>query len=202
MIIGLAVGAVILVIVLVGLAIGLRGLFGDVGGPLDRNELGLNAPTSETDAPATGVVKPVRATVFSPGGEADNPSDAGLAIDGNPATGWPTDTYSDPAPFPGFKSGVGLVLQLPQPTTLASVTVNLNSTGTAIQIRSAQSATPASLEDTTEMTPPTPMKTGSNTIPISNASPTSYVLVWITTLGTVDGRSESTLSDITLTAAG
>lgn len=202
MIIGIAVGAVILVIVLVGLAIGLRGLFGDVGGPLDRNELGLNAPTSETDAPATGVVRPVRATVFSPGGEADNPSDAGLAIDGNPATGWPTDTYSDPAPFPGFKSGVGLVLQLPQPTTLASVTVNLNSTGTAIQIRSAQSATPASLEETTEMTPPTPMKTGSNTIPISNAAPTSYVLVWITTLGTVDGRSESTLSDITLTAAG
>jgi hypothetical protein len=28
------------------------------------------------------------------------------------------------------------------------------------------------------------------------------VLVWITTLGTVDGRSESTLSDITLNAAG
>ena len=101
-------------------------------------------------------------------------------------------------PFPGFKSGVGLILQLPQPTTLASVSLDLNSTGTSIQLRSAQSATPASLEDTTAMTQPTPMKTGPNTITIDNAQPTSYVLVWITTLGNVDGKSETAISDITL----
>jgi len=104
-------------------------------------------------------------------------------------------------PFPNFKNGVGLILQLPQPTALASVTLNLNSTGTSIQIRSAQSATPASLDETTELSPPTPMKTGSNTIPITNPTPTSNVLVWITTLGTVDGKSETTLSDITLKGA-
>ncbi|QEM44488.1 murein biosynthesis integral membrane protein MurJ [Mycolicibacterium grossiae] len=201
LVIGVSVGAVILIIVLAGLAIGLRGVFGDVGGPLDRQELGLNAPTSETSTANTGTVKPVRATVFSPGGEADNPSDAGLAIDGNPGTAWPTDTYSDAAPFPSFKSGVGLLLQLPQPTTLASVSITLNSTGTSIQIRSASTANPTSLAETTELTPPTPMKTGANTIDIANAQPTSTVLVWITTLGTVDGRSESALSDITLTSA-
>ncbi|BBY27185.1 murein biosynthesis integral membrane protein MurJ [Mycolicibacterium sediminis] len=198
LVIGISVGAVIVVLVLAGLAMGLRGLFDDVGGPLDRQELGLNAPGSETAPANTGVVKPVRATVFSPGGEADNPADASLAIDGNPATAWPTDTYSDSAPFPSFKNGVGLLLQLPQPTTLASVSLTLNSTGTSIQIRSAQTATPATLEDTTELTPPTPMKTGSNTIEISNASPTSNVLVWITTLGSVNGKSETALSDITL----
>ena len=139
--------------------------------------------------------------MFSPGGEADNPADAGLAIDGNPSTAWPTDTYSDPVPFPNFKNGVGLMLQLPQPTAIGSVTLNLNSTGTSIQIRSAQSATPATLDDTTVLSPPTPMKTGSNTITIDNPTPVSNVLVWITTLGTVDGKSESALSDITLKAA-
>jgi putative peptidoglycan lipid II flippase len=179
----------------------LRGLFGDVGGPLDRQELGLNSPSEEASpSVATDVVKPVRAVVFSPGGEADNPGQAAQAIDGNPATAWTTDTYSDPVPFPSFKNGVGLMLQLPQPTTLASVSIDLNSTGTSIQIRSSDSATPSSLDDTTALSSPTPMKTGSNTITLDGASPTSYVLVWITTLGTVDGRSESSLSDITLKA--
>ncbi|MGH3641831.1 MAG: hypothetical protein ACRDUX_22705, partial [Mycobacterium sp.] len=94
-----------------------------------------------------------------------------------------------------------LMLQLPQPTAIGSVTLSLNSTGTSIQIRSAQSATPASLDDTTVLSPPTPMKTGSNTITINNPTSVSYVLVWITTLGTVDGKSESAISDITLKAA-
>ena len=63
-----------------------------------------------------------------------------MAIDGNPATVWPTDTYSDPVPFPNFKNGVGLMLQLPQPTTIGAVTIDLNSTGTSVQIRSATDA--------------------------------------------------------------
>ncbi len=205
LVIGISVGAVILIVALAALAIGLRGVFGDVGGTLDRDELGLTAPTSESGSETAGgsgaTVKPVRATVFSPGGEADNPDEASQAIDGNPSTAWQTDTYSDPVPFPSFKNGVGLILQLPQPTTLSSVSLDVPSTGTSIQIRSAKSATPDSLEDTTAMSPPTPMKKGANTITLDNASSTSYVLVWITTMGTVDGDSETALSNITLKSA-
>jgi putative peptidoglycan lipid II flippase len=199
--IGAAVAGSILIVALIVLATVLRGVFGDVGGPLNKDELGLNSPSSTTSDPNANNVKPVKATVFSPGGEADNPADAGKAIDGSPTTVWQTDTYSDPVPFPNFKNGVGLILQLPKPTAIASVTLDLNSTGTSIQIRSAQSATPATLDDTTELSPPTPMKTGSNTISINNPQPVSNVLVWITTLGTVDGKSESALSDITLKPA-
>jgi putative peptidoglycan lipid II flippase len=200
--IGAAVAGSILVVALIVLATVLRGVFSDVGGPLNKDELGLNAPSSSTSkSPTANNVKPVRATVFSPGGEADNPADAGNAIDGNPATVWKTDTYSDPVPFPNFKNGVGLILQLPQPTAIGSVSLDLNSTGTSIQIRSAQSATPATLEDTTALSPPTPMKTGSNTINLSNPQPVSNVLVWITTLGTVDGKSETAISEITLKPA-
>lgn len=201
-IIGAAVAGSILVVALILLAMFLRGVFSDVGGPLDKDELGLNAPTSSSGSnPAAATIKPVRATVFSPGGEADNPADAGLAIDGSPTTAWSTDTYSDPVPFPNFKNGVGLLLQLPQPTAIGSLTLNLHSTGTSIQLRSSQSAAPATLDDTTVLTPPTPMKTGANTITVANAAPVSNVLVWITTLGTVDGKSESALSDITLKPA-
>jgi putative peptidoglycan lipid II flippase len=203
--IGAAVAGSILVIALIVLATVLKGVFSDVGGSLDKDQLGLNAPSSTSggSSPSAGAgnVKPVKATVFSPGGEADNPADAGLAIDGNPTTAWSTDTYSDPVPFPNFKSGVGLLLQLSQPTAIGSVTVDLNSTGTSIQLRSSDSATPATLDDTTALTPPTPMKTGSNTITIDNPKPVSNVLVWITTMGNVGGKSETSLSEITLKPA-
>ena len=204
--VGLAVGGAIILVALIVLASILSSVFGDVGGSLDKDELGLNAPTTSAEAEGGATtdgstVKPVRATVFSPEGGADAPGAAGLAIDGNPGTVWPTDTYSDAVPFPGFKNGVGLMLQLSQPTKLGEVRINVNSTGTAVQIRSAESPTPSSLDDTTELTPPTPLKPGSNTITVTDAEPTSNVLVWISTLGTVNGESRSDVAEITLKAA-
>ena len=204
LIIGLAVAAVIVVVAVVLLASVLGRIFGDVGSGLGGDELGLNAPTtSESAAPgaAGGVLEPVAVTVFSPEGEADAPELADLAIDGNPSTVWASDTYSDAVPFPGFKNGVGLMLQLSEPATVGSVTVNLNSTGTAVQIRSSDTASPSSLEDTTALTQPATMRPGSNTIEVDDASPTSYVLVWISTLGSVSGESRTDISEITLRAA-
>ena len=124
-----------------------------------------------------------------------------MAVDGDPATAWSTDTYTDAVPFPNFKSGVGLLLQLPQPTVLAAATLDLDSTGTQIQIRSSRTATPAKLSDTTELTPPMPVHPGHNRIPITNSTPTSNVLVWISTLGTTGGKSRTDISEITLQAA-
>ncbi|MDY6996100.1 MAG: murein biosynthesis integral membrane protein MurJ [Actinomycetota bacterium] len=207
LIIGLSVGAAVVILVVVLLGTVLSSIFGDVGGGLGGDELGLNAPTTsaEADDSATTapgqLVEPVSATVFSPGGEADAPDLAELAIDGDTTTVWPTDTYSDPVPFPNFKNGLGLILRLRQPTTIGSVGIDLNSTGTSVQIRSASSATPASLEDTTALTEPVPLRPGSNTIAVEDAEPTSYVLVWITTLGQVDGESRSDIAEITLRAA-
>jgi putative peptidoglycan lipid II flippase len=140
--IGIGVGGAIILVALLVLASVLNRIFGDVSG-LDKDELGLGSSSttpSQTESSQTGSaapgsgVKPLRATVFSPGGEADAPQDARLAIDGDPATFWPTDTYHDPLPFPNFKSGVGLMLQLPKPTVVATVTVNVSSTGTKVEV--------------------------------------------------------------------
>jgi putative peptidoglycan lipid II flippase len=179
-------------------------MFGSVDG-LGKDQLGLNAPsgssTASQSAPAGSMVRPVGVTVFSPGQEADNPSQAAQAIDGNPATAWETDTYHDAVPFPTFKSGVGLLLQLPTPTVVGAVNVDLPSTGTKIQIRSSATAKPAKLEDTTALTQPAVMNPGHNTIPVKASSPTSYLLVWISTLGTTNGESRSALSEVTVQAA-
>jgi putative peptidoglycan lipid II flippase len=208
--VGFAVGAAVIVAVLLLAASALSRILGtgDTGISLEQQDrLGLHpsassSPTaSATAAGRTVAVRPVGATVFSPGGGADNPQSAGLAIDGDPGTAWSTDTYFDAVPFPGFKDGVGLLLQLPQPTILSAVTVNLDSTGTMVQIRSSPTATPAKLADTTELTPPTPMRPGHNNIPVNTRTPTSTVLVWISTLGTTGGKSRSDISEITLQAA-
>ena len=197
---GLAVGGAIIVVALLVLAWALKGVFGDVGnGTINAPAIGANVPGSgSSQAAPAKFVKPLKATVFSPGGGADNPDKANLAIDGDPSTGWPTDTYHDAVPFPNFKNGVGLLLELPRPTVLSAVNVNLSSTGTEIQIRSSQSATPSALSDTTEMTPPTPVQPGNNHIPVNNAAPTSDVLVWISKLGTTNGESRTDLYEITL----
>lgn len=147
------------------------------------------------------MVEPVRATVFSPDGPPDNPQSAELAIDDDPSTAWSTVTYTDAVPFPNFIEGMGLMLQLAEPTALSAVTIDLSSTGTEVQIRASPTATPATLDDTTELTPPTSLQPGHNRIPVKDETETSNVLVWISTLGTTDGQSRTEISDITLYAA-
>lgn len=203
MLIGGGIAAAVLVLVLILLATFLGRVFGGGGeSSLKGDQLGLNKPTpSATAVPTGSVVKPVAATVFSPDGGADAPNLAGLAIDGDPATVWPTDTYSDTVPFPNFKNGVGLMLELPGPTEVGSVTVGVSSTGTQVQIRSADSASPDTLEDTTLLTGPTLLKSGTNTIEVPAASPTSYLLVWISTLGQTGGKNRTDVSEITVRSA-
>jgi putative peptidoglycan lipid II flippase len=206
LLIGFLVGGSILVVALLVLAWALKGLFGDVGtgGTINAPAIGANSPTA--GAPTeTGSVKPIRATVFPPGPGADNPDKAYLAIDGNPLTAWSTDVYSDSVPFPNFKRGVGLMLQLSEPAKLSAVDINLSSTGTEIQIYSATTDSPASLDDTKQLTQltrsPTPVQPGPNRIPVTMSSPTSYVLVWISTLGTTKDESMTSIYEISLEAA-
>ena len=147
------------------------------------------------------IVKPVSATVFSPSGSPDNPQKADLAIDGNPDTAWPTVTYKDAVPFPKFVEGEGLLLHLSEPTALSAVTIDVSSTGTEVQIRSSPTETPATLADTTELTPTTSLQPGHNRVEVHDRTKTSNVLVWITKLGTTDGQSRTEISEITLQAA-
>jgi putative peptidoglycan lipid II flippase len=207
LLIGGAVGVAIILVALLVLASVVSKIFGNVGGGLNKDELGLNGPspssTSSSSAPAASgsIVKPTKATVFSPDGDADSPGTAGNAIDGNPSTSWQTDIYTDAAPFPGFKSGVGLMLQLPSPTVVGQVTIDTISTGTKVEIRSASTPSPAKLDDTTVLAPAFALKPGHNVIPVKASSSTSNLLVWISTLGATDGKSRADISEIAVRAA-
>jgi serine/threonine-protein kinase len=148
------------------------------------------------------MIEPESATVFAPGGSPDNPQDAGKAIDGNPETAWRTVTYRDAVPFPTFIEGQGLMLHLSEPTALSAVTIDISSTGTEVQIRSSPTEKPAALSDTTELTPTATLQPGQNRIEVEDQTKTSNVLVWISKLGTTDGKSRTEISEVTLQAAG
>ena len=90
----------------------------------------------------------------------------------------------------GFDQQIIQTLKLPNrlPAGIA-----LNSTGTVAQIRSSANATPAKLGDTAELSPPTPLQPGHNVINVNSSGPTTFVLVWISTLGSTGGKKNSGL---------
>jgi putative peptidoglycan lipid II flippase len=92
-------------------------------------------------------------------------------------------------------------VRLARPAAVNAVMVDLNSTGTVVQVRAAASDSPKELAETTELTPPTPMRPGRNRIQVASADPISNVLVWISTLGSTDGKSRAAISEIELQAA-
>jgi putative peptidoglycan lipid II flippase len=206
--IGVGAALAVIVVALLVLASVVSSIFGNVGGGLNKDELGLNGPSSSTaSSPVPGsvaagaVVKPTKATVFSPDGDPDNPGQAGQAIDGDPSTSWSSEVYTDAVPFPSFKQGEGLMLALPNPTVVGQVTIDTPSTGTKVEIRSASTPSPSKLEDTTVLAPAFALKPGHNVIPVRGGAPTSNLLVWISTLGTTNGKSQANISEITVQAA-
>ncbi|OBI05368.1 murein biosynthesis integral membrane protein MurJ [Mycobacterium scrofulaceum] len=207
LLIGMGAGLAVIIVALLVLASVVSKIFGNVGGGLNKDELGLNGPSSSSSssapssAAAGSVVKPTKASVYSPDGDADNASTAGQAIDGDPTTAWATEVYTDAVPFPSFKQGEGLMLQLPSATVIGQVSIDTPSSGTKVEIRSSATASPASLNDTTVLAPAFTLKPGHNVIPVRAGSPTSNLLVWISTLGTTNGKSQAGFSEITIQAA-
>jgi putative peptidoglycan lipid II flippase len=175
---------------------------------MEADQLGLapnTAPSDPQPSPpeivrqaADALVIPTTAVVFSPDGSPDNPDSAVKAIDRDAATAWSTDRYHDADPFPKFKQGLGLLLQLPRPASLASVSIDLKTAGTVVQIRSARTDKPGALDDTDELSAPTPLQPGPNRIPLSTGPQVSTVLVWISTLGSTDGHHRAEISEIML----
>jgi hypothetical protein len=132
--------------------------------------------------------------VYDPSGRGspDHQNDVGKLLDGNPNTGWSTDTYRQQ--FPVYKKGLGVMLSFDQPVAAASVTVISPSPGTVLEIRTAASPK-APLSETTLVGTAT-LSRGSTRIPLRAGPPTRYLLVWITGLAGGGDRNQSKLSEV------
>ena len=151
----------------------------------------------EAPSGALSSSSPVRVknlTVYDPSGRGspDHQKDVGKLLDGNPNTGWSTDSYRQQ--FPTYKKGLGVMLSFEQPVSAAAVTVISPSPGTVLEIRTA--ASPKAELDETTLVGTATLGRGSTQIPLRAGPPTRHLLVWITGLAGGGNRNQSKLSEV------
>lgn len=157
------------------------------------------APVEPDDDPGpTPVVTVPIASVadYDPlGNGAENSDRTPLAIDGDPATTWTTQTYYDPLEVQ--KAGVGLLLDLGRPAAIAAVDLALIGESADVEVRVAPAdadAVPASPDEfvpigRAEQSP-------SNLSIVADPHTTRYVLVWFTRLPRVSDGWRGGVSEV------
>jgi hypothetical protein len=109
----------------------------------------------------------------------EDPGDVGKATDGNPATYWQTEHYTN-SNFGNLKSGVGLVLDAGAPVELKSLKVRSTTPGYRAVIKSGDSSSGPFTADSAE-------QQGSSTTTFSlKGNGARYYLIWLTNLGPSD----------------
>jgi hypothetical protein len=142
------------------------------------------SPTPTPGATAAGPIQLDASAVrdFDPQGDgSENPTQAQLAVDGDPITGWNTALYKKRADFGGLKDGVGLLIDLGQPTAVRQVAVALLRPGADMEIRVADTRSERA-EDYRVVA--TARKMGDvSTLSLTGGPVTArYWLVWLTRL--------------------
>jgi hypothetical protein len=149
-------------------------------------------------------------TVLTPVGASasDNGSQAGLAIDLNPATAWHTDFYDNSPFLGGLETGTGLLLDMGKPVSLRSVQVTFGPTAgatVAIEIGNSGSVSQAGLDSSTQVAKEKNVGGGTQTFRASSAARGRYVLIWFTKLPPLSGSTakfEAFISNVVLRGTG
>jgi hypothetical protein len=192
----------------------LVGYFGfrDIGkgsspsGSTPRRTVTVNAPpvtvapsTSPTTAGGPAGGQPIAilsATGFDPEGDGNEKnSQAPRVYDGNPATAWSSEGYNSAA-FGGLpKKGVGVLLDLGQPTSVNQVTIDLGFGPVDVTV---YAATTGSLDGATVIGTAN-AATGRIQLKAASAMPKAqYVIVWFTKLAPDAGRFRASIAEIAL----
>lgn len=171
--------------------------------------LGRDSTTPEEDAAASTSDEPSQVAPqalaldasnlsdFDPEGDGqeENPDTVPLAVDGNPATAWRTSTYFDPLSLQ--KSGVGLMVDLGEPTEVSDVRLTMIGAGTDLELRAAPdaSAAPTSPEQMRVLAEEAGAGTDVTLAPDRPVT-TQFLLVWLTELPAVDGGFRGQVAEV------
>jgi hypothetical protein len=203
--IGISVLAAAVVAVLVFLSIQFGSLFSDGGtGPaiVVGNSPAGSAPAAGADgaqAPAPGGVAAVAGVkVYDKVGDSDNAGRISQVIDGNDSSGWKTSKYQQQ--FPALKPGIGIMVSFASAVQLAEMSIESPSSGTQVEIRSADS-TDAAVDDTTKIGEAT-LQDGRTTVSLDGSQPVTHVLVWITKLSGGGSDYASQIDELEFHRAG
>ncbi len=195
----IAVGVGVIVLVL-GLAWGgWRLLSRDttVAAPPEPIPTASPTPTPEPSASPTRTVYPILAGIdFDPlGNGEENPGRVPYAFDGDKNTAWRTVTYYNKSLD---KPGVGILLDLGAPRTIASVALDLVGNGTDLQVLTSNE--PGELPQDYDLL--AQATEAGEKVRLKAADPTSarYVLVWLTGLPQVDGGWRGGVREVRVTS--
>ncbi|MCT2173421.1 protein kinase family protein [Dietzia cinnamea] len=171
--------------------------------PEDQADADADTEETERDTPDTPV-EVSTVTTWQPAssaGTAENSASAPNVADGDRSTSWSSDTYraqigDSPS---AYKPGIGLMFTLDGEQEVRRVVLHSEDDDVRFEVRSATSATPSSLDETTRLGTGT-VRDGEATVTIDEPEESRYLLVWITRLGTSGAQAYDTeITEVELT---
>ncbi len=145
---------------------------------------GKKESPSPSPAPTGTPVKIAGTQSFDPppGGGDENDELLKLAIDGNPGTGWVTETYQAPTTEAAVgKPGVGMIVTTAEPVAARTMRIRSEATGWKTQIYASASGPPTTLQGWGKPIGEASIKKTDEQIELSPRE-AKYYLIWITKL--------------------
>jgi hypothetical protein len=156
---------------------------------------GGSGGSPSASARSAAILKVAGVTDFDPEGDrTENGDRVARIIDGNPATTWTTKTYRQPFGPAGLKDGVGVILDLGAVKDVSEVQVQLEGTGTTVQLRTAQDASDR-LADFTQVAEAAGAGTSASLKP-DRPVRARYLLLWLTALPQADAGYRGTIAEV------
>jgi len=154
---------------------------------------------NETPPPGSEV-ELTTADDFDPEGTSgEHPDDVQLAIDGDPATAWSTETYeTGPIVADAGKTGVGLIVGTDEPVTGDGMNISSVEGGWAADIYAAPSGPPETIEDWGQPVGAVEDAKTEERVSLDTPQPSRYYVIWFTRLAE-DSRVE--LSEVSLSGS-
>jgi len=150
-------------------------------------------PTNSTTAGASIAI--LSATGFDPeGDQIEKNSQVPRVYDGNPATVWTSEGYNSET-FGGLKTGVGVILDLGQPTSVHEVTLDLGSGPVDV---TAYAATGTSTAGATVIGAATGASGRVQLKAASTMPQAQYVIIWFTKVAPDGGKFRASIAEIAL----
>jgi tRNA A-37 threonylcarbamoyl transferase component Bud32 len=153
---------------------------------------GNESPEGPSPAPTGAPVDIVSTQSFdpSPGDGVEHDEELDFAIDGNPGTGWSTESYDAPTTEDSVgKPGVGLVVEAAEPVAARTLRVRSEVSGWSMQVYASEGGPPTTLQAWGKPIGEADMETTDQTVELSPRT-AQYYLIWITKLASAaDGYS-------------
>jgi len=155
----------------------------------------LASPSPEAPPTATEPIAILSATGFDPqGDQRERNSQAAAVYDGDLSTTWTSEGYGT-ADFGGLKKGVGVLLDLGQPTTVQQVTIDLGSGPVDLTV---YTATSPGLDGATVIGKANAASGRVTIKPTTAKPPGQYVIVWFTSLVPDKDQFRASIAEIAL----